>query len=113
MKKLSLGLVLGIASLLPFGSASALPLTNLGFETPSVSVSGFAYNPVTADWVYSGLSGITGNATAFTSGNPVAPQGVQVAFLQNGGSFSQVFTTALDSTMGFTFSAAQRGWGGR
>lgn len=114
MKKLTLGLVLSLASLLPISSASAIPLTNLGFETPVVGAVGYTYNPVTADWVYAGNSGLTGNGTGFTFGNPVAPEGVQVAFLQSGtgyasGSISQVFSTAVNASMGFTFSAAQRG----
>ena len=117
MKKLSLGLVLGIASLLPFGSASALPLTTLGFETPVAGAGTILYNPLTTDWVYTGLAGLSGNASPMTFGNPVAPEGVQVAFLQSAtgftaGSISQVFTTSLNATMGFTFAAAQRAQGG-
>ena len=117
MKKLSLNLILGAVCLLPFSGASAALLTNLGFETPVVVAPGYSYNTVTTDWVFSGTSGITGNSTAFTIGNPVAPEGVQVAFLQSGAGFytngiiSQVFTTVTNANMGFTFAAAQRAWG--
>lgn len=113
VKKISLCFIFGAVGLVSFTNAGALPLTNLGFETPVAGSGTIVYNPVTSDWVFSGLSGLTGNASGFTSGNPVAPEGVQVAFLQSatgytGDSISQVFTTALDANMSFTFSAAQR-----
>ena len=69
---------------------------------------GFQYAPGGVAWVFSGNTGITGNGNAFTSGNPVAPEGVQVAFVQQGGSIAQ---TANLSAGQYTvsFKAAQRG----
>jgi len=56
--------------------------SNSGFETPSTST--FIYNPAGAVWTFSAQSGSSGsgiacNGSLFTSGNPAAPQGVQVA----------------------------------
>src|SRR5207249_4134291 len=52
-----------------------------------------------------------GNGSGFTAGNPGAPQGGQVAFLQGTGSVSQSVTLAAGTyTLGF--AAAQRGNGG-
>ena len=77
------------------------------FEAPPLA-GGFQYAPGGVAWVFSGNTGITGNGNAFTSGNPVAPEGVQVAFVQQGGSVSQ---TANLSAGQYTvsFKAAQRG----
>lgn len=117
MKKLFLGALLGLASLLPF-SASAIPLTNLGFESPVVGAGVFTYNAVTPDWTFSGSSGLSGNGSGFTVYNPTAaPEGVQVAFLQSGtglaaGLISQVFTTTSNSGFGLVFSMANRAIGG-
>ena len=54
-----------------------------------------------------GQAGVSGNGSGFTSGNPNAPQGSQVAFLQNAGSFSQAVTLTAGS-YAISFSAAQR-----
>jgi len=67
---------------------AAAGLTNGGFETPSLA-GGYQYAPPGATWVFSGGAGISGNGTAFTSGNPPAPEGVQVAFLQGSGQVAQ------------------------
>ena len=54
---------------------------------------------------------MTANGTGFTSGNPDAPQGGQVAFIQGTGSISQAVTFAA-GTYTLSFTAAQRGnWG--
>ncbi|MBK7791214.1 MAG: hypothetical protein IPJ62_01005 [Betaproteobacteria bacterium] len=50
------------------------PFANLGFEAPPLA-GGFQYAPGGVAWVFSGNTGITGNGNAFTSGNPVAPEG--------------------------------------
>ena len=47
--------------------------------------------------------------SAFTSGNPNAPQGSQVAFLQKTGTISQVVNFAAAGSYVISFSAAQRG----
>src|SRR5205823_3162250 len=52
-----------------------------GFEAPSLG-TGFLYTPPGSAWSFSGNAGLSGNGSVFTSGNPPAPQGTQVAFLQ-------------------------------
>jgi hypothetical protein len=88
-------------------------ISNFGFETPSIST--YQYNPSGGSWTFTAQSGSTGsgisaNGSAFTSANPSAPQGVQVAFLQGTAMISQ--TTLLGLIAGaiyqVTFSAAQR-----
>ncbi len=81
--------------------------TNGGFEVPNLG-GGFQYAPAGATWVFTG-AGISGNGSGFTSGNPPAPEGVQVAFLQ--GSGSQVAQSASIAAGTYTLSirAAQRG----
>ena len=79
-----------------------------GFETPSVGQGSFQYNPAGSPWTFLKSSGISGNGSAFTAGNPPAPQGSQVAFLQGRGSFSQSLVLPA-GTYEITFSAAQRG----
>ena len=52
---------------------------------------------------------MAGNGSAFTSGNPNAPQGSQVAFLQKTGTISQVVNFAAAGSYVISVSAAQRG----
>ena len=95
---------------------------NPGFETPQVGTGNFQYNPSASLWVFSGYAGLAGNGSGFTVDNPSAPQGNQVAFLQQTGSISQsvTFPTATSGLPIYTpsrltmpydisFSAAQRG----
>ena len=87
-------------------------LSDASFEAPSVgsgSFSDFAYDPTGTPWSYSGDAGVAGNNSAFTSGNPNAPDGTQVGFLQVSGSFSQVVAGMAAGTYQITFDAAQRG----
>ncbi|MCH1922950.1 hypothetical protein L9G15_26420, partial [Shewanella sp. A3A] len=64
-----------------------------GFETPVLSANTHRYRPEgnTGGWTFGGLagngSGILANGSAF--GNPVAPEGTQVAFIQGTGSITQ------------------------
>jgi|GEM_PF-375863 len=84
-------------------------LQDPGFETPSVGsgTSAYLYDPATSPWIWVGQAGVSGNGSGFTSGNPNAPEGSQVAFLQTTGSFSQAVTLTAGSYV-VTFSAAQR-----
>ncbi len=80
-----------------------------GFEAVPVGPGGYTYDPTGSAWTFSGTSGLSGNGTAFTSGNPSAPQGQQVAFLQNQGSISQAVANWAAGSYHLKFQAAQRG----
>src|SRR5262249_44312401 len=55
-----------------------------GFESPVVGNS-FQYDPNGTPWTYTGSAGVAGNGSAFTAGNPPAPNGTQVGFIQGSG----------------------------
>jgi hypothetical protein len=77
-----------------------------GFEVPSVG-SGVQYDPTTSPHLtFSGTAGIAGDGSSLTSGNPPAPQGTQVAFLQGSGSFTASGGVPA-GTYTITFMAAQ------
>ena len=93
--------------------ASNVPaIGDFGFETIVVGNS-FLYNPSGSAWTFSGSpgngSGVTGNNSPFTSGNPNAPQGVQVAFLQSYGTITQSVTGFAAGNYTLSFNAAKRG----
>ena len=83
-----------------------------GFEQPNVGPVGaggsYKYNPTGTPWTFVDNSGIAANGSGFTSSNPVAPEGVQVAFLQEKGSFSQTVNGWTAGTYQISFQAAQR-----
>lgn len=58
-------------------------------------------------WTFSASSGVAGNGSGFTAGNPNAPQGTQVAFLQMNGTMSQAVNFSAGSYT-ISFDAAQR-----
>ncbi|MGZ3353985.1 MAG: C2 family cysteine protease [Isosphaeraceae bacterium] len=93
-------------------NVSPTGFTDPGFENPSKGTGGSAYqyDPKGSAWSFSGSAGLAGNGSGFTSGNPNAPQGSQVAFLQKTGTISQVvnFFPAAGSYQ-ISVSAAQRG----
>lgn len=94
--------------------AGATPqfILNFGFETPTTGT--YQYNPPGGSWTFmaqSGAngSGITANNSLFSAGNPVAPQGVQSAFLQSTSSISQAISGFVPGVKySVTFAAAQR-----
>jgi hypothetical protein len=79
------------------------------FEQVSVGPGNSVYDPTGSAWTFSGTAGIAGNNSNFTTGNPPAPQGGQVAFLQKSGSISQTVTGWTAGSYVLTFDAAQRG----
>lgn len=91
--------------------AQATPpsLANGGFETPSLG-NGFQYSPSGASWAFVS-AGVSGNSSAFTNGNPAAPEGTQAAFIQGAGAYisQQVSGFQVGTKYVVTFSAAQRG----
>jgi len=87
------------------------PIADPGFEQPYVGVGtyyAFQYRPSGSPWTFAGAAGLAGNGSGFTSGNPAAPQGTQVAFLQTYGSVSQTISLVSGSYT-LSFLAAQRG----
>jgi hypothetical protein len=87
-------------------------IADRGFEQVSVGDGQFLYRPTGSPWTFSGYAGISANNSGFTSGNPPAPQGTQVAFLQATGSFDQTVSGWTAGAYQLTFDAAQRAnWG--
>jgi hypothetical protein len=84
-------------------------ISDAGFEQVPVGAGQFQYRPAGSPWTFTGSAGIAGNHSGFTSGNPPAPEGVQVAFLQGTGSFDQSVAGWAAGTYTLSFSAAQRG----
>ncbi|HEX5272734.1 MAG TPA: DUF642 domain-containing protein, partial [Gemmataceae bacterium] len=85
-----------------------------GFESPSVGSgsSAYVYRPASSAWAFVGNAGLAGNGSAFTGGNPPAPEGTQVAFLQgSSSSISQSVTLAANTIYTISFRAAQRAGG--
>ncbi len=86
-----------------------------GFETIPVGsgLSAYVYAPTGSPWTFSGSpgngSGVAGNGSGFTFGNPNAPVGTQVAFLQTQGTITQTLAGWTAGTYTIAFSAAQRG----
>ena len=97
------------AAALSSASSTAFTVPNGTFEVPALPASpGYVYAPAGAGWTMASGAGLSRNATAFTSGNPNAPEGAQVLVLQSGGTASRT----LNFTAGyyvFSFSTAQRG----
>jgi hypothetical protein len=84
-----------------------------GFEQPNAGPVGawrsFIYDPTGTAWSFAGTAGVAANGSGFTDGNPPAPEGAQVAFLQETGSFSQRVADWAAGSYAITFDAAQRG----
>jgi hypothetical protein len=82
-----------------------------GFETPNAGTAGLFYSflemPAGSAWTFASGGGITANGSGFTSGNPNAPEGVQAAYLQGSGAFSQSVSLPSGSYQ-VSFRAAQR-----
>ncbi len=93
-------------------AATATPtISDPGFESPSVGTGNSAYllMPSNTGWTFNAGTGVAGNGSAFTAGNPNAPEGTQVSFLQGTGSFSQTVANWAAGTYTISFDAAQRG----
>src|SRR5204862_157260 len=85
----------------------AAAIADQGFELPAVGAGAFRYTPAGSPWAFAGSAGVSSNVSAFTAGIPVAPQGSQVAFLQQTVSASTTFAVA-GGTFVVTFAAARR-----
>src|SRR5205814_1037715 len=76
---------------------SSTDLSDPGFEETSVGAGQYRFAPppkTVWSWRYSGTAGVAANGSAFTSGNPPAPDGVQVGFLQATGTMTLPITVA-------------------
>ena len=80
-----------------------------GLRAGAVGAGQYQYRPTGSPWAFAGNAGIAANNSGFTSGNPPAPEGTQVAFLQTTGSFSQAVAGWAAGSYVLTFYAAQRG----
>lgn len=97
------------AAALSSASSTAFTVPNGTFEVPALPASpGYAYAPAGSGWTMAGGAGLSRNATAFTSGNPNAPEGAQVLVLQSGGTATRAFNFTAGYYV-FSFSTAQRG----
>ena len=122
-KSLPLGMIIGVivalaavgGGLFFFLGPKTVPVINPSFETPFTD--DHLYNPIDNPWMYSARNEVTGfgsgvaaNHSAFTAGNPPAPDGRQVAFLQGKGtSISQVVAGFVPGKhYRIAFNAAQR-----
>ena len=76
-------------------------------EMPGVAATAYQYAPNGSPWQFSAGAGVSANGSVFSAGNPIAPDGVQAAFLQSTGNMSQT----IDMNAGvysISFDAAQR-----
>ena len=80
-----------------------------GFENVPFSAGSFAYNPTGSTWTFANNAGLSSNGSTFTSGNPSAPEGQQVAFIQLDGKISQSVANWTTGKYSLSFLAAQRG----
>ena len=77
------------------------------FAAPALAANAYQIAPASSPWTFSGDTGVSANGSAFTQGNPNAPNGTQVAFLKNNASMSQ--SVYLDAGVyNLSFLAAQR-----
>ena len=90
-------------------NVNLIPDGNFESSQWSSEPGSFVYNPTQLGWNFSTQSGISGNGSKFTSGNPVAPIGSQVAFVQRTGTISRELAGLIPgSSYLLDFYAAQR-----
>ncbi len=92
-------------------TTTAPTVGDASFEALTVGAGSFAVSPTSGTaWTFSnGGSGISGNGSGLTSGNPNAPDGQQVAFIQNTGFFSQSVANFAAGNYTLSLDAADRG----
>jgi hypothetical protein len=92
---------------------ASVSITNFGCETPAqtaIPPGNFTFAPSGASWTFSSSAGIAGNGSCFTSAS-AAPQGSQVAFVNQTGYFDQSISGFAVGAYQLAFFAAQRGSG--
>ncbi len=77
------------------------------FEQSVLAAKAYQIAPSGAAWQFSGNAGVSANNSAFTAGNPNAPDGTQVAFIKDTASMSQSVEMAA-GVYNLSFMAAQR-----
>ena len=82
------------------------PVGDSGFESVQVGAGKFAYDPTGLAWTFAGGAGISANGSAFTAGNPAAPQGSQVALNPVTASIRQSVEGWSGGTYTISFDAA-------
>ncbi|WP_176069440.1 flagellin [Piscinibacter koreensis] len=85
-------------------------LTDGGFEDGTLPAApmNYLYEPTDQrPWSFSD-TGVTGNHSAFTSGNAPVPQGAMAAFVQMGGVLSQTFSVTHAGSYDLAFQMVQR-----
>jgi polygalacturonase len=93
-------------------ATSAVAFLDAGFELPFVGIGfpgAYEYDPSGSPWTFTDSAGVAGNWTDLTLGNPDAPQGTQVAFLENLGGVSQ---TLVFPAGAWTVSCLAGQWAG-
>ena len=92
------------------GAVNPVIIANAGFETPTISTSSkWQYTPSGASWSFSpNTAGIDRNSGTWYS-TSTGHEGVQAAFIQSGGSFSQTITVSTAGLYAITFQAEGRG----
>ena len=77
------------------------------FEAPALAAGAYQYSPSGSPWLFAGGAGVATNGSGFTSGNSYAPDGNQVAFIQENGSITES-VDLITGSYAVSFAAAQR-----
>ena len=86
-------------------TAGSVAIPNAGFESPAYDPQDWSYEPEGTEWTFSSSGGTASNDTPWVG---TAPEGVQVAFLQNNGTMSTDVTASADGHYQLSFLAANR-----
>ncbi len=77
------------------------------FERPSLALGKSQPDPTGTAWAFTGTAGVASNGSSITSGNPNAPNGSQVAYLQGTGYMIQTVNLVPNCGYSLSFYAAQ------
>jgi len=93
-------------------AAATVTVPNNSFEAPALTAGTYQFTPTGATWTFAGDGGIASNGSGY--GNPNAPDGVQVAFLQGFtgqtlGSMTVPVSFSATGSYTISFQAAERG----
>lgn len=91
-----------------WNGTDSLSILNSGFERPLLSTGQSVQRPGNPSWTFAGTAGVTANHSSLMVNNPSAPEGTQVAYLTQTGSFTQAISLRRGEYYRLTFAAAQR-----